>query len=117
MAAKRDGGTAAQRYAPVLPDVALLVQSSSEPLEEGIFPLGLTWVLNPFPKTFSDESKNQGLVCVHMHSITQTQKDPDVPVLDGWMSNNNNQHAPSRKTERDNLYGWIKKWSHMQKSH
>ena len=27
------------------------------------------------------------------------------------------QHAPSMKTECDYLYGWIKNWSHTQKSH
>ena len=31
---------------------------SSEPPVEEIFPLELTWVLTPFPKTLSDESIN-----------------------------------------------------------
>ena len=44
------------------------------PLVEGIFSLGLTWVLTPFPKTVLDESINQGLVCAYMHSIARTQK-------------------------------------------
>ena len=34
------------------------------------------------PKTLSDESINQGLVCAHMHFIAES-KDPDVHVLDG----------------------------------
>ena len=41
---------------------------------EGIFPLELTWVQTPLPKTLSDESINQGLVCAHMHFIARTQK-------------------------------------------
>ena len=56
-----------------------------EPLVEGIFAMELTWVLTLFPKTLLDESINQGLVCAHMHSTTQTHKDPDIHVLDGWM--------------------------------
>ena len=35
------------------------------------------------PKTLSDESINQGLVCAHMHFIATDSKDPDVHVLDG----------------------------------
>ena len=35
------------------------------------------------PKTPSDESINRGLVCAYMHFIAQTQKTPDVHVLDG----------------------------------
>ena len=35
------------------------------------------------PQTLLDESINRGLVCAHMHSITRTQKDPDIHVLDG----------------------------------
>ena len=34
----------------VLCDAALRVQSSSEPLVEGFFPLELTWVLFPLPR-------------------------------------------------------------------
>ena len=47
---------------------------SYEPLVEEIFPLELTWVLTPFPKTLLDESINRGLVCAHMHSIARTPK-------------------------------------------
>ena len=46
----------------------------SEFLVEGIFPLELTCVLIPFPKTLSDESTNRGLVCAQTHSIARTQK-------------------------------------------
>ena len=45
------------------------VRPSPVPPVEGIFPLELIWVLTAFPKTPSDESINQGLVCAHMHSI------------------------------------------------
>ena len=31
--------------------------------------------------------------------------------------NKNTQHAPSTKMKCDYLYGWIKKWSHTQKSY
>ena len=48
----------------------------------GIFPLELTWVLSPFPRTLSDESINRGLVYAHMHFIAQTQKDLEIHVLD-----------------------------------
>ena len=41
---------------------------------DGIVPLELTWVLTLFPQNSKDETFNQGLVCVHMHSIIQTQK-------------------------------------------
>ena len=34
------------------------------------------------PKTLLDGSINRGLVCAHMHFITDS-KDPDVHVLDG----------------------------------
>ena len=47
---------------------------SSEPLVKGIFPLELTRVQTPFPKTLSDENINRSLVCAHVHSITWTQK-------------------------------------------
>ena len=88
---------------------------------EGIIPLDLelTWFLTPIsPKTPSDESINQGLVCAHMHFITRTQKDPDICILDGWMvATKTHRHAPSMKMECDYLCGWIKKWSLTQKSH
>ena len=60
--------------AEVLRCAASRVPPSSEPPVEGIFPLELTWVLTPFHKTLSDESINWGLVCAHMHSISQTLK-------------------------------------------
>ena len=86
---------------------------------EGIFPLELTWVQTPFPpKTPSDESINQGLVCAHMRFIAQTQK---ILTFTSWMGEcrqqKHTQHAPSTKTECDYLNGWIKKGSHTQKSH
>ena len=85
---------------------------------EGIFPLELTWVQTPFPpKTLSDESINRGLVCAHMHLITQTQKILTFMSYTGKSrQQKHTQHAPSTKTECDYLNGWIKKWSHTQKS-
>ena len=49
------------------------VRSSTEHLVEGIFPLELTCVLTPFPKTLSDESTciSRGLVCAHIYSIAR----------------------------------------------
>ena len=45
-------------------------------------------------------------------------KDPDIHILDGWMAETKHtQHKPSTETECDYLNGWIKKRSHMQKSH
>ena len=45
-------------------------------------------------------------------------KDPHIHVLDRWMpAQKHTQHAPSTKMECDYLNGWIKKWSHTQKSH
>ena len=87
------------------------VRTSYEPLVEGIFPLELTWVLTPFlPKTLSDESINRGLVCAHMHSIARTQK---ILTFMSWTGvcrqQKHTQHAPSTKTEYDNLHGWIEK--------
>ena len=61
----------------VLLDATSWVRSSSGENFSGrgdFFRLELTWVLTPFPKTLSDESVKRGLVCAHMHSITQTQK-------------------------------------------
>ena len=52
----------------------LWVWSSSELLVEGISPLGLTWVLTPFPKTLLVESIYRGLVCAHMQSVAHTWK-------------------------------------------
>ena len=41
----------------------------------GDFSLGVNMVSNSIPpKTLSDESINQGLVCAHMHFIARTQK-------------------------------------------
>ena len=70
------------------------------------------------PKTLSDESINRGLICAHMHFITRTQK---ILTFTSWMGEcrqqKHTQHAPSTKMECDYLNGWIKKWSHTQKSH
>ena len=69
-------------------------------------------------KTPSDESINRGLVCAHMHFIARTQK---ILTFMSWtgecQQQKHTQHAPSTKTECDYLNGWIKKQSHMQKSH
>ena len=55
------------------------------------------------PQKLSDESKNRGLVCAHMHSITWTQKDPDIWVNAGNKNTPSMHHPP--KTECDYLYG------------
>ena len=102
----------------VLPDAVLPVWASSEPLVEGIFPLELTWVLNPLPKTLSAESINQDVVCAHMQSIAQTPKILTFMSQTGECRQpKHTQHASSTKTECDYLYGWITNWSYMQKSH
>ena len=62
------------------------------------------------PKTLSDESINQGLVCVHMHSIAQTQKILTFMSLTGeCRQQKHTHHAPSTKMECGYLNGWIKK--------
>ena len=77
---------------------------------KGIFPLDWTQVLTPFPTTLLDESVKQGLVCAHMHCIAQTQKIPDIHVLDGWMPATKTYPACTiHKTECDYLYGLIEK--------
>ena len=55
--------------------------------EEVIFPLrpGVNMGCDSILPKLSDESINRGLVCGHMHSKAQTQKNPDFHVLDGWM--------------------------------
>ena len=85
-------------------DTASRVRPSLGPPVEGIFPLELTWVLNPFPKTLSDESINR------VHSIEWTQK---ILTFLSWTGQcwqqKHTQHVPSTKMECDYLYGWIKK--------
>ena len=50
---------------------------------EGIFPLELTGVLTPFPKSsFGCEYKPRSSLCAHSFHRTDS-KDPDVHVLDG----------------------------------
>ena len=79
----------------------------------GCFPLELTWVLTPFPKTLSDESMNR--VCVHMNSIARTPKILTFMSQTGERrQQKHTQHAPSTKTECAYLYGWIIKRSHAQ---
>ena len=77
--------------------------------QRGYFPLELIWFLTPLPKTLSDESINQGLVCAHMHSITRTSKILTFMSLTGecWQQKHA-QHAPSTRTKCDYLNGWIK---------
>ena len=74
---------------------------------------------NPIPKkTLSDESINRGLVCAHMHFIARTQKILTFMSSTGeCQQQKHTQHAPSTKTECDYLNGWIKRRSHLQKSH
>ena len=69
------------------------------------------------PKTLSDESINQGLVCTHMHTITQTQKILTFMSQTGeCRQQKHTQHAPSTKMERDCLNRCIKNRSHTPKS-
>ena len=83
---------------------------------EGIFPLEAAWVLMPFPQN-SDDSINRGLVCAHMHSITQTQKILTfMPTMGEYPQQKHTQHAPSMKMECDYLNGCIKKNSHIRKN-
>ena len=65
---------------------------------EGIFPLELTWVQTPFPKTPSDESINRGLVCANMHFIARTQKIPACPRrVNAGNKNTPSTHHPRRR--------------------
>ena len=68
------------------------------------FPLELPWVLTPFPEIRFDESINQGIVCAHMYSVTQTQK---ILTFMSWTGECRQQkhthHAPFTKTECDYL--------------
>ena len=82
----------------------------------GFFPLELAWVLTLFPIRW--EYIHRGLVCAHMHSIAQTKRILTfMSQTSECRQQKHTQHAPSMKTECDYLYGWLKKWSHMQKSH
>ena len=85
----------------------------------GDFSLGVNMGSNSIPpKTLSGESINRGLVCAHMHFIARTQKILTFMSLTGeCRQQKHTQHALSTKTECDFLQGWIKKRSHMQKSH
>ena len=97
----------------------LMQRRGFHPPPRTIFPLELTWVLTQFPpKTLSDESINQGLVCAHMHSIALTQKILTFMSKTGeCRQEKHTQHAPSTKTECDYLNGWITKTRpHTQKS-
>ena len=85
----------------------------------GDFSLGVNMGSNSIPqKTLSGESINRGLFCAHMHFIARTQK---ILMFMSWTGEcrqqKHAQHAPSTKMECDYLNGWIKKRSHMQKSH
>ena len=61
------------------------------------------------PQTLLEESRNGGLVCAHMHSITRTQKISTVMSKVGeCRQQEHTQHAPSMKTECDCLFGWIR---------
>ena len=70
------------------------------------------------PKALSDERRNRGLACAHMHSITQTQEILTFMSETGeCQQQKHTQHSPSTKMECDYLCCWIRKLSHMQKSH
>ena len=53
----------------------------------------------PPTKPLSDESVNYGLVCAYMHSIAQSQKDPYIHILGGWMpaTKTPSMHHPRRR--------------------
>ena len=70
----RNGSVGSVLGFAVLRAAASRVRACCEPLVEDIIALGLAWVLTSCPKTLLDESINRGLVCVHIHSITWTQK-------------------------------------------
>ena len=77
----------------------------------GDFSLGVNMGSNSIPpKTLSDESINQGLVCAHIHFIAWTQR---ILTFMSWTGECRQQkharHAPSTRTECDCLNGWIKK--------
>ena len=71
----------------VLPDAASRVRTSSEPPVEGtFFHLELTWFLTPFPQNSSGwEYKPRSSLCTRAFHCTNS-KDPDMHVLDGWLS-------------------------------
>ena len=75
---------------------------------EGIFPLELTWVLTPFPPKLLDESINQGLVCAHMRSITQTQKILTLICprrVNASNKNTSSMHHPRRRNVTTSVVG------------
>ena len=80
-----------------------------DPPVERIFPFESTWVLTPFPL-------NSFGLCTHAFHGTDS-KDPDIHVLDEWMPATKTHPACTIHKECDYLNGWIKKWSHTQKSH
>ena len=77
-------------------------------LVEKIFPLELTWVLTPVPRTLSDESINRGLVCAHMHSIARTDsKDREIHVLDGCIPATKTHPACTTHEDGMGLPQWL----------
>ena len=80
----------------------------------GDFPLGVNVGSDSIPPKLWDESISLGLVCAHMHSITQTQKILTfMSKMGECHQQKHTQRAPSMKMECDYLNGWTKKWSHM----
>ena len=63
---------------------------------EGMFPLDLTGVFPPYPKTLGLEYKSRPILC----------KDPDIHVLDGWMPTT--KRHPACTIHEDRL--WLPRW-------
>ena len=91
----------------ILCDTVLWVQTSSEPLVEGIFPLELTWFLAPFPpNSFGWECKPRSSLCTHAFHHMDS-KDPDIYVLDGWMLATKTHPACTIHKDRMWLLPWL----------
>ena len=65
-----------------------------------------------------DESINRGLICPHVHSITQTKQIRHSCPRQVNVGNKNtpSMHHPQRRNVTTPMV-WLKKWSHTQKSH
>ena len=87
-------------------------------LVEGIFLLGLTWILTPISQnSFGWEYKPKSSLCTHAIHRTDP-KDPEVYVLNGWMPAT--KPYPAKNTHEDGM--WLSRWldqkrSYWQKSH
>ena len=85
--------------------------TSTEPPVKSIFPLELTWVLIPFPKTFGWEYKLRSRLCTYaFHHMVS--KDPDIHVPDGWIPATKTpcRHHPRRRK-------WLPLWLDTKNKH